>query len=128
MKITHPKIVHSDDRGSIVDILENVEFNYATVIFSRKGVVRGNHYHKRTVQWVYVIRGQIQALARLPGEEVQVAILSPGDLLENSPGEEHTLVAIEDSEFLVLTSGVRGGQDYEKDTYRVQKPLEGEIS
>jgi dTDP-4-dehydrorhamnose 3,5-epimerase-like enzyme len=127
MKITHPEVAHADERGSIIDILAGIEVNYATVISSKKGVVRGNHYHQKTIQWVYVLRGQLQALSRRPDENVQEAILNSGDLLENQPHEEHTLVALEDSEFLVLTSGLRGGKDYEKDTYRVEKPLQEQL-
>ena len=60
----------------------------------------------------------------MPDGEVQEALLNPGDLLMNQPHEEHALVALQDSEFLVLTSGLRGGKDYEKDTYRLAEPLQ----
>ena len=124
MKITRPAFVHEDERGHIIDILAGVDFKYATIIASQEGVVRGNHYHEKTVQWVYVLRGQLKCLARKPGKDVEEAILNSGCLLENEPYEAHTLVALEDTEFLVLTSGVRGGADYEKDTYRLEKPLQ----
>jgi quercetin dioxygenase-like cupin family protein len=127
MKITHPDVAHADERGSIIDILTGTDVNYATLISSKKGVVRGNHYHKQTIQWVYVLRGQLRALSRMPEGAVEEAILNPGDLLENHPNEEHTLVALEESEFLVLTSGLRGGEDYEKDTYRLEQPLQERI-
>ena len=124
MKITRPAIVQEDERGNIIDVLVDVDFNYATVISSKKGVVRGNHYHEKTVQWVYVLRGQLKCLSRKPGEKVEEAILDAGCLLENEPLEAHTLIAQEDSEFLVLTKGIRGGPSYEKDTYRLAEPLQ----
>jgi quercetin dioxygenase-like cupin family protein len=124
MKITHPDVAHTDQRGSIIDILAGIETNYATLISSKKGVVRGNHYHEKTIQWVYVLSGQLRSLSRMPDCEVQEEILNRGDLLENHPHEEHALVALEDSEFLVLTSGLRGGKDYEKDTYRLKTFLQ----
>ena len=35
----------------------------------------------------------------------------------------HTMVALEDSAFLVFTRGIRGAEDYEKDTYRLAERL-----
>jgi quercetin dioxygenase-like cupin family protein len=124
MKITRPGIAYTDERGDITDVLVDTDFNYATLITSKKGVVRGNHYHEKTVQWVYLLSGRLRSLAQRRGEKVEEAILNPGDLLENEPGEAHTLIALEDARFLVLTRGLRGGADYEKDTYRLARPLE----
>ncbi len=127
MEITHPEIVHQDQRGTIIDVLAGTDMNYATVITSKKGVVRGNHFHKKTVQWVYLFRGRLQSLSRMPGGPIETAVLEVGDLWKNSAFEEHALIALEDSQFLVLTSGLRGGRDYEKDTYRLEKPLQDQI-
>lgn len=127
MQITHPDVAHADERGAITDILAGIEVNYATLISSKEGVVRGNHYHEKTIQWVYVLRGQLKSLSRMPDGDVQEATLNPGDLLLNHPHEEHALVALKDSEFLVLTSGLRGGKDYEKDTYRLAEPLHDRV-
>jgi oxalate decarboxylase/phosphoglucose isomerase-like protein (cupin superfamily) len=126
MEITHPPIAFEDDRGKIIDVMEAVDFNYATVISSRKGVTRGNHYHEKTTQWVYVLRGRMMAHSRLPDGELRRAVLEPGDLIKNPPFEHHALTALVDSEFLVLTAGQRGGKDYEKDTYRLTKPMQDE--
>jgi dTDP-4-dehydrorhamnose 3,5-epimerase-like enzyme len=123
MKITHPPIAVKDDRGQIVDIVEQVDFCYATIIHSKKDVERGNHYHKQTWQYVYLLSGKLRALSQMPGEKVEDVTINPGDLIENVPNESHALIALEDSTFLVLTKGVRGGQNYEKDTYRLEKPL-----
>lgn len=123
MNISHPAVAFKDHRGEITDIVEQIDFNYATLINSKKGVERGNHYHKKTVQYVYVLSGKLRALSQMPGEKVQEAVLNPGDLIENVPNEAHALIALEDTNFLVLTSGERGGQNYENDTYRLDQPL-----
>lgn len=124
MEITHPPIAHQDSRGQIVDIMESINFNYATIITSVKGVTRGNHYHKKTIQWVYVIKGKLLAHSRMPEGQIQRAIISTGDIVKNVPFEHHALTALEDTEFLVLTSGLRGGKDYEKDTFRLDVPMQ----
>jgi quercetin dioxygenase-like cupin family protein len=127
MQVSRPEIVYEDERGRIIDVIAATDMNYATVITSKKGVFRGNHFHKKTVQWVYLLSGKVKSLSRMPGREIETAILEPGDLWKNDPFEEHELIALEDSQFLVLTSGLRGGRDYEKDTYRLRKPLHDQI-
>lgn len=124
MEITHPRVAFQDDRGRIVDVMEAIDCNYVTIISSRKGVTRGNHYHRNTTQWVYVLRGKMLAYSRMPDAPVQRAVLETGDLIKNPPLEQHALTALEDSEFLVLIAGQRGGKDYEKDTYRLDRPLQ----
>ena len=126
MEISHPAVAFQDDRGRIVDVMEATDCNYVTVISSRKGATRGNHYHRNTIQWVYVLRGKMLAHSRMPDGPLQRAILEAGDLIKNPPLEQHALTALEDSEFLVLTSGLRGGKDYEKDTYRLDRPMQDE--
>jgi quercetin dioxygenase-like cupin family protein len=123
MNLSHPPIVFKDHRGEIIDVVEKVDFSYATIIHSKKGVERGNHYHKKTVQYVYLLSGKLRSLSQMPGESVKSAVLNPGDLVMNVPNESHALISLEDSTFLVLTSGERGGKNYENDTYRLDTPL-----
>ena len=66
MEISHPAIAFQDDRGRIIDVMESLDFNSATVISTRKGAVRGNHYHQKTTQWIYVLRGKVLAHSRVP--------------------------------------------------------------
>ena len=46
-----------DDRGEIVDILVNERIEFVTMITSKAGSVRGNHYHKKNLSMdIYAIR------------------------------------------------------------------------
>jgi len=112
-----------DERGAIADILRQEPIDYVTVITSKKGALRGNHVHKETVQYVYVMDGRLKALSQMPGEPVRTAVLSKGDLIVNMPQEGHAFEALEDTTFLVLTRGPRGGENYEDDTFRLETPL-----
>ena len=58
------KIMHRDNRGLIVDLLENKRINSITFITQKKGEVRGNHFHKKTTQWNYLIKGKIELVAK----------------------------------------------------------------
>jgi quercetin dioxygenase-like cupin family protein len=123
MDITSIPISFEDERGKIIDILKKEPIDYVTIIHSKKGAVRGNHYHKLTYQYLYVLGGKALSVAQNPGGERHERVLSPGDLLLNTPLERHAFKALEDSTWLVLTRGPRGGDDYENDTFRLDEPL-----
>jgi len=123
VKVVHKEIVFEDKRGQITDILENEIIDSVTIISSKKGAVRGNHYHKESVQYVFILKGRLRLFTRAPGEDIKSTIVEVGDLALTPPLEEHTLVALEDSEFIALTRGPRGGKNYEKDTYRLAQNL-----
>ncbi len=123
MNITYCKDGHFDARGSITDIVQDGKFQHATIIRSKAGARRGDHYHLLTTQYVYVVSGELRILSRMPGRPVQQETLYAGALLANVPMEEHALIAVTDCVFLVLTDGPRGGDGYESDTYRIDKPL-----
>ena len=123
MKIEHRKINFEDARGTITDIFSKSPKDHATVIFSKKGSIRGNHYHKVSVQYVFVVQGELETYSQKPGEDVSIDTLKTNDLIAHEPGEAHAFLAKEDTIFLTFVEGLRGGEDYEKDTYRLEKPL-----
>jgi quercetin dioxygenase-like cupin family protein len=126
MKVMRIQPAFEDERGKITDILAREEIQFVTLITQAKGTTRGNHYHKETIQWNYVLQGKLKLLTQFPGSPVQSTQLEVGDLAVTDQGERHALEALEDSVFLVFTRGVRGGEDYEKDTYRLNQPLKEE--
>jgi quercetin dioxygenase-like cupin family protein len=126
MEITIPKCAFKDDRGEITDILVKEPVEYVTMISSKKGAVRGHHYHKETVQFNYLLSGKMQLLTQNPGEKVRSAILEPGSVSVSPANERHALIALEDSVLMVFTRGPRGGGDYENDTFRLPVPLKAE--
>ncbi|HET6498095.1 MAG TPA: cupin domain-containing protein [Coriobacteriia bacterium] len=123
MRLSHPPPTRHDERGEIIDILVKENIEYVTLITAAAGSTRGNHYHKETVQSVYVLEGRLRMLTRIPGEPVVATVLEKGDLATTDRMEQHAMTALEDSSFMVFTTGVRGGEDYEKDTYRLDEPL-----
>lgn len=129
MKVVQIKPAFEDERGQIIDILAKEEIQFVTLITQAKGTTRGNHYHMETIQWNYVLQGKLKLLTQFPDHPVTSTILEVGDLAVTDHHERHALEALEDSVFLVFTRGVRGGADYEKDTYRLAQPLkEGQVN
>lgn len=123
MKVVKISPSFSDARGEIIDILRNCVTEYATLITSKKGAVRANHYHEQTFQYVYMLEGHMRVAAQMPGEQKEEVVLEKGDLIVNVPLERHAFEALDDCTMLVLTRGPRGGEDYEKDTFRLDAPL-----
>lgn len=123
MNIIDTIINHNDDRGIIIDLVENQNINAITYISFYAGAVRANHYHKKTTQWNYVLRGRIKLVTQFEDGPICELILNKGDLVVTVPMEKHALVGIEQSEMLVFTEGPRGGKEYESDTFRLEQPL-----
>ncbi len=122
MKLFRRKPAFTDARGAITDILDGVPLNAVTIITNKKGAIRANHYHKKTVQYTYVLSGRVKYVSKGKGR-AKSAILKPGDLAVSPPTEWHATEALTDATFLALAHGLRHGRDYEKDTFRLAEPL-----
>jgi quercetin dioxygenase-like cupin family protein len=124
MEVIELKPAFVDERGSITDLIGDDTINAVTVITFTKGAVRGNHYHEHTIQWNYVMSGEVLLVTQMPGGERQERLLKKGEFAYSREQERHALRAETDAEVLILTKGPRAGFDYEKDTYRlVDEPL-----
>ncbi len=123
MKKIKTKINFKDNRGIIMDLLEKRNINAITLITQNKGKVRGNHYHKKTIQWNYLLKGKILIVAVKNGKKSKIVLNKKGDLVETSKKEFHAIKALKNAEYLVFTQGPRGGKEYENDTFRLKKPI-----
>lgn len=128
MKVINKKFVFKDERGKITDIMGKEVIEYVTIISSKKGAIRGNHYHKKSVQYTFVLKGRLKLLTQIGNKKIDTKTIKEGDLVHTPPMEKHALVALEDSELLVLTRGPRGGEKYETDTYRLTEKLTSTIN
>ena len=123
MKKIKTRVNYRDDRGLIIDLLEKKNINAITYITQKRGKVRGNHFHKKTIQWNYLIKGKIKLITKKRNRNLKKTTLSKGDLVVTTKNESHAILALKDSEYLVFTQGPRGGKEYENDTFRLSKPL-----
>jgi len=112
-----------DNRGTITDLLNDVEIRHVAVLQSVAGSVRGNHYHVQSSQFNYVIAGKVEVVTRDPKGEATRGFFSKGDFFLTPPHCEHAMRFLEDSEILVLTTKPRSGGGYEEDTIRLKDPL-----
>ena len=118
--------IHLDDRGRIADAFFGVNINHVVVIDSVKGAVRGNHYHKETVQSILITKGSMEYWYKKLGENLpaQFVVAVEGDVITSDNNEIHAMRMLEDhTQFIAFTEGVRGGKNYESDTYRVETSI-----
>lgn len=107
----------TDERGTITDLFQSEGFSITHITF-KKGAVRGNHYHKNTHQYDRIITGKF-VIASNEGS----LILEAGNEVNFPPNTSHAYLALTDGEIISTCVGTRVGTDYEKDTFRLEKPL-----
>jgi hypothetical protein len=111
-----------DERGRITDVFFRANINHVALITSIPHAIRGNHYHAQSIQHMYIISGSLEywyqndSMAKSSFTECL-----PGDVITSDKGEIHALkIGATGCAFMAFTEGVRGGEDYESDTFRVQ--------
>jgi oxalate decarboxylase/phosphoglucose isomerase-like protein (cupin superfamily) len=111
---------HLDDRGSIQSIV-NFPMKNLSLISSRKGSIRSNHYHVTDWHYMYVLKGSFDYYYRPTGtcETPAVVRVDAGELIFTPPMEDHATVFLEDTEMLVVSRNPRDQDSYESDVRRV---------
>jgi dTDP-4-dehydrorhamnose 3,5-epimerase-like enzyme len=114
-------IATSDTRGSIADIMYKADINHVAIIETHQGgVIRGNHYHKLSTQHIFMTKGSLRYWYQPTdkSETIKSVLLKEYELISTPPYEVHALEMIDKSQFIVFSHGLRGGKEYEKDTFR----------
>tara|TARA_R110000765_G_scaffold169394_1_gene274400 strand:+ start:951 stop:1355 length:405 start_codon:yes stop_codon:yes gene_type:complete len=120
--VQEPLEIHTDDRGSIVDLFYDEDINHVATVTSEPNVIRGNHYHKETTQHMLMTKGSLEYWYKNVDSDdpSKMVIANEGDLVSTGPNEIHALrIGPKGNEFVVFSQGKRGGKDYESDTFRV---------
>ena len=95
MKLHRVKVNHKDDRGIIIDLLQK-NINFITYITIKKGKIRGNHFHKKTVQWNYILNGKVTLFykKKYNSKKIKKITLKKKDLAVCNKYEPHALKKI----------------------------------
>ena len=124
-------IFSSDDRGEIIDIFTHEPKDHCTIVTFKKNAVRGNHFHKKSIQSAYVLEGSFKIYNVMINEDlkhdpkkIEEIETTVGDYITHEKYEAHTYKCTsEKGSLIVFTKGVRGGKFYEDDTFRLEKKL-----
>ena len=111
---------HSDARGAIQSLV-NFPVKNVSLITSKKGTVRSNHYHKTDWHYMYMLSGLAEYYFRATGssETPQSLVFKTGEMVFTPPMEDHLTVFLEDSTMVVMSRNPRDQESYESDVVRV---------
>ena len=118
-----------EKKGDIIDIFTNQPKDHCTLVTFNKSAVRGNHFHKKSTQYSYVISGKLKMFTAKVNKKgllvgkVKKDIVSSNTLIEHKPYSAHAFKALKKSNLLAFVNGKRGGKNYEKDTFRLKAKL-----
>ena len=118
-----------DSRGDILDIFVNKPKDHCTLVTFNKGSVRGNHFHKKSIQYTFILSGKLimyEVKVNKNGEKIgriKKEIVSKNYLISHEKYVAHTFKALKKSAILAFVDGIRGGKNYENDTVRLNFKL-----
>tara|TARA_Y100000996_G_scaffold202456_1_gene158690 strand:- start:1297 stop:3840 length:2544 start_codon:yes stop_codon:yes gene_type:complete len=104
-----------DDRGIISNYYFDDTINMIGYVESKKGTMRGNHYHPIQTQKCLLIKGSFISITKDLSNKnsvVETRLINEGDLSTIPPYVAHTMVFLEDSIFLNLVNGEREHENY----------------
>ncbi len=112
--------IYHDDRGVIIDIL-NESVNHIGLIKTKKGNVRAKHYHKKSVQYNYILSGKFEVILAKSDNlrEFEKVLVNSGEMIIINPYIVHVFTALEDSDMIDIISLSREGTGYEDDVVRI---------
>ena len=117
------KPAFADERGSISDLLVNEQIDHIGMLISKKGSIRGKHYHKEQKQYTLVLNGKIRIVTKdvtKVDSEIESMDVDEMEMVLFPPFYYHSLESLEDSKCLIFTSKSRIGNSYEEDTIRIE--------
>ena len=120
--------VFRDERGYLLKILDK-GFSSCIEIFSKKGSIRANHYHKKDEHFCYVLKGEILFFYRnrKKGSKLNYKIMKKGDLFFTTYNQDHLAYFLKTTHFLSYSSRKRTKIDYENDLGRLNMDKETKI-
>ena len=120
--------VFKDERGYLLKILDK-GFSSCIEIFSKKGSIRANHYHKKDEHFCYILKGEILFFYRnrKKGSKLNYKVMKRGDLFFTTYDQDHLAYFLKTTHFLSYSSRKRSKFDYENDLVRLNMDKEKKV-
>ncbi len=83
-----------DNRGSLTQLIHD-GFKQINVLDSKKGVERGSHFHKHSIEAFYVISGSVE-VTLWDKNNKEAVVFNKGDFFEIHPFVLHNMIFLED--------------------------------
>ncbi len=107
MRFIVPYEPFSDARGNLIEIVKSKNWRQMNYFFTKKGSIRGNHYHKVIEELFYILKGEIKIKIdnlKTGKKETHIVKERQGFIVESY--DVHTVTALTDVEWIVLYSEV----------------------
>jgi len=114
---------HKDERGYILNVIDDQRISHVAVYTAKKGSVRGNHYHPKQLQWVYLVSGKYVSYSkdtRNKDAHIRKEIITPGMLVFSPPMVAHAEEHLEDSVLINITDGERDPAKFGEHTIKFE--------
>ena len=102
---SHRLELKTDERGNLAELIKSDHFGQIFVSTTRKGVIRGNHYHNTKVEKFCVLKGEAVIKFRHIFEDEVLSYHVSGEHIEVvdiPPGYTHSIENLGDKEMIVL--------------------------
>lgn len=106
---------HKDERGSLTQLIHG-GYRQINVLESKKGSMRGAHFHKRSMEAFYLISGSVDVEFKSKEEEKTV-IFKQGDFFEIHPFVLHNMYFTENCLMVQMYDIPVENEDGTKDIY-----------
>lgn len=106
---------HIDNRGSLTQLIHE-GFKQINVLDSKKGIERGSHFHKRSIEAFYIINGSVE-VTLWNGTEKQIVVFKKGDFFEIYPNVLHNMFFLEDCLMIQMYDNPVENNDGTKDIF-----------
>ena len=128
-KIKLLKKSFEDNRGKIIDVFVNAPKDHCLIVTFRKGAIRGNHFHKKSTQFSFLLSGELDfyfaKVDKKSGKlkKIKKITIKKNTFITHKPYEAHAFRSKKSSVLIAFSCGIRGGKNYEKDTFRLKNKL-----
>jgi len=121
-------IPFEDFRGCLKKILKKssmdkgLDIEEAYVLYSKKGAVRGNHYHKETTEYFCVLKGSVKfSLKEFDKDDIEEISIDERDniVVEVPPFTAHAIINEGDENAIILVLSTKEYDENYTDTYKM---------
>lgn len=103
-------------QGELAQLYDSEEgLHYLAFIELRAGAVRGNHFHRRKEEYLYVIEGELELIVEeLEAKQREIIRVKDGEMVVIQPGVPHALKTLHSGQGLEFSKTRYDAADVER--------------
>ena len=102
LQLLNPEFEHADSRRTLKQLV-TADIKQVNSYKVTKGAILGEHYHKLTFEYFYIVKGSFLVVLRAVGDKMKWSkVLGKESLFCIPPSVIHTLEALTNGEFMTF--------------------------